>query len=81
MAYNPRLYKENSTSHIHDCIWTSPDHMYIILQWYQKFCLDMLLLLQHCPEDKNFLETMIVATIVMIVATITQIAKFGNITG
>ena len=80
MAYNPRLYKENSTSHIHDYILTSPDHMYIILQWYQKFYLDMVLS-QHCPEDKLFLETMIVATIVMIVATIKKIAKFGNFTG
>ena len=40
-----------------------------------------ILLSEHCREDKIFLETMIVATIVMIVATIKKIAKFGNFTG
>ena len=32
-------------------------------------------------KTKIFLETMIVATIVMIVVTIKKIAKFGNFTG
>ena len=40
-----------------------------------------MVLLQNCRKDKIFLETMIVATIVMIVATIKKIAKFGNFTG
>ena len=40
-----------------------------------------MVLLRHCREDKFFLETMIVATIVIIVVTIKKIAKFGNFTG
>ena len=54
------------------------------MNWQQRilndFVLDMVLS-QHCREDKIFLETMIVATIVMIVVTIKKIAKFGNFTG
>ena len=41
-----------------------------------RHTIDMVLS-QHCREDKIFLETMIVATIVIIVATIKKIAKLA----